>query len=52
MVWVENISEVLRNRQQIYDIKCCNVVVFYCLIDGVIFGSEVYDIIVIFNEYQ
>ena len=54
MAWVENISEVPRNRQQIYDIKRRNVAASNCSIDGVTSGSdhEVYDIIAIFNEHQ
>ena len=52
MAWVENTSEVPRNRQQIYDIKRRNVAASHCSIDGVTSGSEVYDIIAIFNEHQ
>ena len=52
MAWVENTSEVPRNRQQIYDIKRRNVAACHCSLDGVTSGSEVYDIIAIFNEHQ
>ena len=52
MAWVENTSEVPRNRQQSYEIKRCNVAASHCSIDGVISGSEVYEIIAIFNEHQ
>ena len=52
MAWVENISEVPRNRQPIYVIKRRNVAASHCSIDGVTSGSEVYDIISIFNEHQ
>ena len=52
MAWAENTSEVPRNRQQIYDIKRRNVAASHCSIDGVTSGSEVYDIIAIFNEHQ
>ena len=52
MAWVENRSEVPRNRQQIYDIKRRNAAASHCSIDGVTSGSEVYDIIALFNEHQ
>lgn len=52
MAWVENTSEVPRNRQQIYDIKRRNLAASHSSIDGVASGSEVYDIIAIYNEHQ
>ena len=52
MAWVENTSEVPRNRQQIYDIKRRNLAASHCSIDGVASGSEAYDIIAIYNEHQ